>query len=1209
MKFMKNCSLTIASKLKQLVLLNFLIIISNVNCEPVFENGFEAIPPRPAMNHAILGHLAGAEIRAYQLSDLDTSIEGPITTSTGNLYTAGEFSLNLQNIPDEEWILVSAFGGNDIDANDDGVLDASPTQNFGTIYALAKAQDWRANNVNITALTDISWRYTKNLIGTVAPSEIIIRQNELAKQFVQTDINEDAVIDYKDVLAFIPNAQIHRPKANFDFQQLHNLNSDGESYILATHTGAPLIVNKIIDDLFGHTLTRFPVANHKYNSIHIKLALFGDGSVSSSSLGLSLNSANSSFRDSVFTILDPSTNIVLTATPKADTHIMNWRGCDLVSNDLTQCTIALNKSHDVLVNFGINTVTLRGSVLDLSRATNTVGYDRVDVVVPAGLTDLIADLAQLQVNDFIVGETNSGFLRKVTAINQVNAQHYAFTTEEAELADVIENGTGVFYKQMVNSDLLGYVPPTANKKASISNKAFNGIKGVKLIPSNNPDSTKFTLQFGNDNSKEANEKLGLTGEVTLYDDGNGGKITATGSLDLEIALDTAFAFRSFYRLKYYRMVTDIDVTTSLDVAITRELPEIDEREKIGDIQFAKVIFYIGPVPIWVTSNVNFYLGVKGEVSADISTGFELAANLKAGVIWDYQSGWDGIASFTPSFDFHSPTTTINAFLKSYIKAEATMKLYGITGPALPLEAYIKYGANASITPSEWSLDWRDDPCFGSVNIGIYLGILSEFKWVMSGDTKIGEFLHLDDLENEATFTIFEKEFPIGKELVSSEMVCVKQPFLDVSSEYILASVDYQENSITSVDVTLKNKGEETLAWSSRRNSGTEMTITPANGTIDAGQSSTVQIAVDSSTLPIGIYTNNVLFENLFNEDASVLDSGTKEVPVTITVLPVPTPGAPIITSLTSTNPGLVDLSWSFDPAVVAVPITRYFIYSTSTPNDPDSWKYETQVLEKGPKAISLSDYVGGSTVSFIIKAYGHRVFTPASSPVAVVINGSVLLPLANRMNDTGVNWAGNYPLGNNLTCTSNTITSPQDCHRGRDYTHNDDSDGLAGFNFTKLDANGSPLIDQDADYASTPWACVKDNVTGLVWEVKTNDVGIHYKYNTYRWGGITHKGSNYGVYYNDWDGLVNGGNNEELCGHRNWRIPSIIELESITNMNRRLPSIDASYFPNTDGFYWTSSPQSHPNGSYAWLVGFGVGVATPSSRDYNGRVRLVSSNK
>ena len=48
--------------------------------------------------------------------------------------------------------------------------------------------------------------------------------------------------------------------------------------------------------------------------------------------------------------------------------------------------------------------------------------------------------------------------------------------------------------------------------------------------------------------------------------------------------------------------------------------------------------------------------------------------------------------------------------------------------------------------------------------------------------------------------------------------------------------------------------------------------------------------------------------------------------------------------------------------------------------------------------------------------------------------------------------------------------------------------------YTKLDENGD-----DLPYEATTWVMVRDNVTGLIWEVKTDDGSIHDKDDTYGW--------------------------------------------------------------------------------------------------------------
>ena len=222
--------------------------------------------------------------------------------------------------------------------------------------------------------------------------------------------------------------------------------------------------------------------------------------------------------------------------------------------------------------------------------------------------------------------------------------------------------------------------------------------------------------------------------------------------------------------------------------------------------------------------------------------------------------------------------------------------------------------------------------------------------------------------------------------------------------------------------------------------------------------------------------------------------------------------------------------------------------------------------------------------------------------VLFVLNTALAAP--QPLNDTGITWGGNYPEGNNTTCTSN-IDAPQDCHQGRDATHNDPSDGHGGFSYTKLDASGNSL-----PASAATWSCVRDNVTGLVWEVKTDDGGIHDRDNTYRWGGKTALGTGYGEYYPDWDTLVDGSNTERLCGYSDWRVPTRTELQGLVHYGRSYPAIDTDYLPNRPASYFWSASPSGGSSSSAWVVAFGYGSAGyDNDRSYDGHVRLVRSGQ
>ena len=159
------------------------------------------------------------------------------------------------------------------------------------------------------------------------------------------------------------------------------------------------------------------------------------------------------------------------------------------------------------------------------------------------------------------------------------------------------------------------------------------------------------------------------------------------------------------------------------------------------------------------------------------------------------------------------------------------------------------------------------------------------------------------------------------------------------------------------------------------------------------------------------------------------------------------------------------------------------------------------------------------------------------------------------------------------------------------------------FDFTKLDGEARALANQAAIYTITPWDCVRDNVTGLTWEVKTIDGALRDQNHTYSWyepdpqrnggdPGFPDGGDCTGGVNCDTHSYVRAVNKRGLCGASDWRLPTRAELHTIIDYRAEFPAIDLDYFPNTVArSFWSAEPNTTYPG-YAWYTDFKFGLAS-----------------
>lgn len=171
-------------------------------------------------------------------------------------------------------------------------------------------------------------------------------------------------------------------------------------------------------------------------------------------------------------------------------------------------------------------------------------------------------------------------------------------------------------------------------------------------------------------------------------------------------------------------------------------------------------------------------------------------------------------------------------------------------------------------------------------------------------------------------------------------------------------------------------------------------------------------------------------------------------------------------------------------------------------------------------------------------------------------------------------------------------------------------------------SDGDVRAGRALSYTDNGDGTITDNNTGLMWEKKDDDGGIHDWNNNYTWGMTSPPYTMDGTMVT---GLLAALNTVPcFTGRCDWRIPNVKELQTIVDYEIPSPGpvVNPAFNTNcapgctVDGVggpmcscaasdtYW-SSTTSRSSPGIAWGVGFGHGGVSYNSKNFNRRVRAV----
>ena len=265
-----------------------------------------------------------------------------------------------------------------------------------------------------------------------------------------------------------------------------------------------------------------------------------------------------------------------------------------------------------------------------------------------------------------------------------------------------------------------------------------------------------------------------------------------------------------------------------------------------------------------------------------------------------------------------------------------------------------------------------------------------------------------------------------------------------------------------------------------------------------------------------------------------------------------------------------------------------------------NFSFSTPIATGSPYAVVVATQPVGQFC--LITAGAGTVTSTVVSSVRVECFSTAVGSLA----DTGIDsnqcyFATSDLLGSCLVGNATSLSPTQDGMVGRDPSSINNADGRLGFSYSAV--SGQALTN-----------CVKDTISGLVWEVKTADGGLRDRNKTYTNYASSTQNATYGT-ATDATGYASAINALALCGYTDWRLPTRQELQELVDYSVITPSptIVSAWFPNTaanvlDWRYWTSSAYVL-DALDAWKVGFSIGDAIHGERAYDGHVRLVRGSR
>lgn len=848
----------------------------------------------PEGNHALLGPIAEADVKICELAYTDNFSCIDLKTDK---YGTFKFN-NTLGWTDDRIVLVTISGGQDIDADDDGFLDANPTKNNGVIHGFAKVGDLKNGNVNITVLTDIVYNSVSNLC-----SDISCSLSEADLESALNSVSEDLVN------SGITASSISKSATNTYFGTVTKFNP------LEPQSTPLKISQSIISDLAKLYLAGD--SSEIKNTMESKL--MDAGIVMNSPTLLSLKTT---FKLSILkpskadiTILkggqtiadnliwydpkkDNTTNYQIEVTNiNTNYEIVKWMGCTKIYNNGTTCSVENVQEDRIIMPIilpklkpldNLTVVDLTGFPLTFNNMKDNVSLDELeitdtildDITITTTDQSIISILSDLKEGDIVVNKVEPIFFRKVKAVTKYIPSGITYSapaefniiTEFVPIQTIIPRGylattlTPESIKPVVPVQLI-----SSEIKIGKASIPFDPTKQYLMLKFNEGKVfTKSDINFDwetvwqdNFSEKLDDDNTTLSGYMMLrpYVDLNIGWDVDIGWSGIDLDLEGI----------YLTMGSDVNISGKFEAALKKKLAK---HGVIYDGLRYNQVFTIYGIPIKVTLKLPLTYGVKGAgKGADFDNAY-FVGNVSldfAGTSSPYfqfvYNGGTLSGRMDAGFQFsQSSDLNIGANGFAYVGVEPGAYIYGVgvamknyVGPYLKID--LKTTQSASGTGTVISLDKVISENYsvsanvqldGAIGIGYYGRIVASLEWDNSIAKKVVEKVN-DAIRGK--YTEFWKEWPlytVKKEFDTNNQwgVTNRPGELKVTGDHfvIINSLCGQKFANKTLQFQLENIGDNPINWKVDKDytgSDIDFTFSKSSGTLNNRSSDNITLTISS----------------------------------------------------------------------------------------------------------------------------------------------------------------------------------------------------------------------------------------------------------------------------------------------------------------------------------------------------------------------------